>query len=90
MFCNALLEIAPTIKIILRALHTLPIIEWNPLYETSTRQTKLRAILRAFIETGVRSQSLPYDPTFRPREDAVAREMEGEDWLWVTWYPERL
>ena len=80
-FCDALIEIAPTIKTILPASHTFAIGKGHTLDETFAFQTKLMNIIRALAIVGVRVQLQGYDRTLRTRVDVITREMEEEDWL---------
>jgi hypothetical protein len=86
-FTDALCAIAPRIKSILPTLHTLRIIDWEPLLGTFTCQTQVKAIQLAFTEAGVEFLSQPRDYIAKSYDydDIITLQGQEEDWIWVQW-----
>ncbi|KAL6150251.1 hypothetical protein ACJQWK_00462 [Exserohilum turcicum] len=86
-FSDALQALAPGIKNIFPALHTLGIVGWDPLLGTFTCQTKVKAMQLAFAEAGVELTQQPCSLENSNENDlATLRLVDAEeDWLWVQW-----
>ncbi|KAF5848399.1 hypothetical protein GGP41_005776 [Bipolaris sorokiniana] len=86
-FTDALHGIAPIMKSILPALHTLKIADWDPLLGTFTCQTQVKAIQLAFAKIGVDFLWQPRDILINDsnENDIITLEGKEEGWIWVQW-----
>ncbi|XP_014561298.1 hypothetical protein COCVIDRAFT_86758 [Bipolaris victoriae FI3] len=86
-FTEALHAIAPIMKSILPALHTIKIVDWDPLLGTFTCQTQVKAIQLAFAEIGVDFLWQPLDIVIKEsnENDIITWEGKEEGWVWIQW-----